>query len=245
MHLPPSSVEADAYLALWRHVGFYLGIDPAILKRYFINTHIADKFLASTALHLFSSSESDDRGQMIAAPTIPILIAASDRAPQHTSFAFNCALTRHLLGPTLSTRLQVPITALSTYLTMHTTLFVQRIPNWFARWYPRDGWREKRRKVLREGMARSLRWNLGLRRVGYRPRTEVVRLVGGGDGDGEGGELGEGVKDAEVVKPDPDGAKRLVREWREVLIEMVGVCGIVTVAVVVASWIGSRWVYFP
>ena len=81
--------------------------------------------------------------------------------------------------------------------------------------------------------------------MGYRPRTEVVRLVGGGDGDDEGGELGEGVKDAEVVKPDPDGAKRLVREWREVLIEMVGVCGIVTVAVVVASWIGSRWVYFP
>lgn len=243
LHLPPSLEEANAYLALWRYIGFYLGVDPDILKRYFMDTRVADKFLVSTALHLFSDLDNDEDEGRAAPPTVPILLAASNRGPQRTSFAFNCALTRHLLGPMLSARLHVPPTTLSTYLTMHKTLLVQRIPNWFASWYPRRRWREKRRAVLREGLALSLRGSLGSRKVGYRPRTAVV--LPGKDGQGaEGGELGDGVKDAERMKSNPENTRKLVREWKEVLIEMVSVCGCAVVILsVAAAWAGLRWTH--
>ncbi|KAJ7573888.1 hypothetical protein C8J56DRAFT_803728, partial [Mycena floridula] len=31
----------NAFIALWRHVGFYLGVDPAILSQYFGDVDVA------------------------------------------------------------------------------------------------------------------------------------------------------------------------------------------------------------
>ncbi|OBZ78280.1 hypothetical protein A0H81_02676 [Grifola frondosa] len=215
LQMPPTATSASAYLSLWKHVGFYLGVSPDILRRYFSNLHTADKFLASMALHLFST---DDDPITVAAyaPTIPILRATANRPPAYMSFEDNCALTRHLLGPALASHLGIQPTALRARIWMHASLLIQRMPQWFSTWYPRRGWIRKRREVLREGIARSLRWNLGMRRTSFRPRTDlgVCMSAASHSADDVGGALAVGVKEAEGVLPDPAGAKVLVRKWR-------------------------------
>ncbi|KAL1941846.1 hypothetical protein VTO73DRAFT_6846 [Trametes versicolor] len=240
--LPPSPAEASAYLALWRHVGYYLGVSPPILLRHFRDTQTADKFLATAALHLFSDSSPSPSSPSspLRGPTIPILVAVSNRAPLHTSLSYNIALTTHLLGPSLSLHLGLPSTPLSARLRMHAFLLLQRVPHVFARWYPRAGWREKRRDVLREGMVRSVRWNLGQRRTAFRPRT-MVRDVGEED-VGAGGELAPGVAEEEGIQRDPTRAKVLGRMWKEVWKEMIAVCVAVGVVAVAVSYFGLRYI---
>lgn len=224
--MPPSSARTSAYLALWRHVGFYLGVSPTILLRHFHSPHTADKFLATAALHLFSDAASPPGEGSLRAlchgPTIPILVAVSDRAPLHNSIMYNIALTSHFLGPALATHLGLPPAPLRVRIRMHALLFLQRAEVMFGVWCARAAWRAKRRAVLREGMARSVRWNLGQRRTTFRPRTGVQEGDAGG-----GGELAAGVGKEEAMERDPARAKVLGRMWREVWVEMVAVCAVV------------------
>lgn len=189
-------------------------------------------------MHLFTT---DDSSEAADAPTIPILYTASNRAPMYNTFEYNCALTRHILGPSLSDRVGLPPTSLRMSFRLHAALFLQRIPHWLTQYYPRQAWIIKRRVVLREGIARSVWWNLGRRRVLFRPRTDVKH--GGG---GAGGEMAVGVKEAETVQLDSESARSLVRRWREVMAEMVAVlvgAGIIALAtawtsfLVVRSWL--------
>ena len=286
LHLPPSPDKASAYLALWRHVGYYMGVAPSILHRHFASTRTADKFVATAALNLFledptsapplppspppspplspssipsPSPSHPPAHSIIKGPTLPILVAVSNRAPLHASLEYNIALTTHLVGPPLAQRLGLPPTPPSVRLRMHLLLLAQRIPHYFAAWYPRTGWLAKRRAVLAEGMVRSVRWTMGMRRSAFRPRTDLRPLSastspspsssasagtekqeGGGGGGGGGGELAPGVAEAEAVQRDPARAAELTRQWAEVLFELVGVSvGVGVFASVVAYW-GAR-----
>lgn len=195
-------------------------MSPDILTRYLSDPATADKFLASVTLDLFSSDDALDPRTI---PTIPILRAVSRRPPSGSSLAYNCAVTRHLVGDALADHLGLPHTPLSLRLKLHWSLFVQRIPVLFGRWYPRRRWAEKRREVMREGLPRSVRWGLGMRRTTFRPRTDVRPPTLDGAG-GMGGEIPEGVQEAEAVVPDFVGGKVLARKWKEVIGEMVAVC---------------------
>jgi len=210
--LPPTSKQAHTYLALWRHIGFYLGVSPAILTRYFRSVPAADKFLASAVFDLFSGDEPLD---ITTVPTIPILRAVSERPPSYSSFEYNCAVTRYLLGNELATLLGVPLTSRWMSVKMHSVFFLYKLPVWFSRWYPRRSWAENRRELLSEGIARSVRFNLGMRRPQFRPRTELQ-----GE-DHPSGTLAEGVEEKEAVVPDYPGAQVLVRKWKEMIAEMV------------------------
>ncbi|OSD02630.1 hypothetical protein PYCCODRAFT_328980 [Trametes coccinea BRFM310] len=241
--LAPSDEQASAYLALWRHVGYYLGVDPQILQRYFTSTKTADKFLASVALHLFSDGPLADPREgppstILRGPTIPILVAVSDRPPLYTSIEYNIALTAHLLGPSLSAHLGLPPMPLRARLRMHAFLFLQRIPHFVARYYPRRRWLEKRRIALREGMVRTLYWNLGMRKTTYRPRT-MVQDVSPDDEDGpaKGGELAPNVAEEEAVKPDPTRTKALTKMWSEVWKEMVAVCAVSSLVAGISAYL--------
>jgi hypothetical protein len=220
LKITPDREQVRAYLALWRHIGYYLGVAPDILTQYFSDPATADKFLASVTLDLFSSDEPLDPRTI---PTIPILRAASNRPPSGSSLEHNCAVTRYLAGDELADHLGLPQTSLFRKLRLYCSLLVQRLPVWFETWYPRQGWAQKRRAVMREGLPRTVRWNLGMRRTSFRPRTDVRTAAGEGEG-GIGGELADGVKDAEAVTPDLAGSQRLTKMWKEVIAEMVGVC---------------------
>ena len=221
-------MQVRAYLALWRHVGFYLGVDPSIILRHFSSPNTADKFIATTAMHLLST---DDPSEAADSPTIPILYAVSNRAPMYNTFEYNCALTRHILGPSLADRVGLAPTSRRMSIRLHAALFLQRIPHWLVQYYPRRGWAIKRRAVLREGMACSVWWKLGKRRVSFRPRTDVK------DGaEDAGGELAAGVQEMETVQLGCNGVKVLARRWCEVLAEMVAVCVGVGILALAAMW---------
>ncbi len=243
--LPPSPQERSAYLALWRHVGYYMGVSPAILQRYFTTLNAADKFIATAALNLFleplpmsSFTSSSGPAALLRGPTIPILVAVSRRPPLNTSLEYNIALTTHLVGRPLAAHLGLPEMSLGTQLRMHAFLLVQRIPHYFARYYPRRAWLEKRRTALREGMVLTVRWNMGLRRTTFRPRT-----MGKDKPESEGGELAQGVAEEESVHRDPVRARLLTRMWKEVLYEMAFVCAMVGVVGVVLGYVGIRYVF--
>ncbi|KAM5541811.1 hypothetical protein V8D89_004540 [Ganoderma adspersum] len=273
LRLPPSPDKASTYLALWRHVGYYMGVAPSILHRHFASTRAADKFVATAALNLFledptsalppspppspplspSSSSSSSPAPasahaIIKGPTLPILVAVSNRAPMHASLEYGIALTTHLVGPPLARRLGLPPTPLAVRLRMHALLLAQRLPHYFAAWYPRRAWLAKRRAVVAEGMVRSVRWSMGMRRSAFRPRTDphlhLAHDAGlgrrGEEGGEGGGELAPGVAEAEAVQRDPARAAELTRQWGAVLFELVGVSvGVGVLTSVVAYW-GAR-----
>ncbi|KAH9939353.1 uncharacterized protein BXZ73DRAFT_43758 [Epithele typhae] len=230
LHVPPTPARERAFLALWRHVGFYMGVAPSILLRHFATVPAAEKFTVTAVLNLFfeelpGAAPAPDSGAR--GPTLPILVAVSNRPPLPTTLAFNVALTAHLLGEALAAHLCLPPATLRTRVWMHAALALQRAPHAFAAVWPRRGWVEKRRAAMREGMARVVRHSLGLRRTAFRPRTE-----------GEG-ELAPGVEELESVETEPERARTLLRMGAEVLAEMVAVCavaGLVGLRVVCFCW---------
>ncbi|GJE96281.1 DUF2236 domain-containing protein [Phanerochaete sordida] len=159
LHLRPAPAQVRAYLALWRHVGFYLGVAPSILRQYLHTPSAADQFLASATLSLFSSNAPLDPRTL---PTLPILRAAAHRPPGGASLAHNCAVTRLLVGGALADHLGLPRTPPLARVRLYAALAVQALPVLFARCYPRAGWRAKRRAVMREGLPRSVRWSLDM-----------------------------------------------------------------------------------
>ena len=49
--------EETAYVLLWQHIGYYMGIDVALLERHFSSLDAAEKAFASCAIHLFADLE--------------------------------------------------------------------------------------------------------------------------------------------------------------------------------------------
>ncbi|KZO91054.1 hypothetical protein CALVIDRAFT_522046 [Calocera viscosa TUFC12733] len=211
--------EAEDYIALWRVIGYHLGVAPDILESHFMNYNQAGKFLASCVIHLldFTHPEPDAPPP----PTIPILKAISERPPFRTSFASHMALTRFLLGPKLSDHLGVAETSLYQVVRLRLNLFVSHYPKRFGELYPRKAWERRRVALMKEGVRRLTRFNLGLRRTVYRPR------------DADKPDLDPRVREAETVVPDFEGGKRMMREYRLMMLEMGGVtltCGLLACA---------------
>lgn len=188
---------------------------------------MAEKYLASSALHLFSLEIPHDQ-RMLDTPTVPILRAVSNRAPLKSSFEFNCAMSRHLLGSDFADHLRIPPTSATTLIKMHATLVIQKLPHVFARYYPRTGWSIKRREVMREAMVRSVRFSLGGRNTKYRPRTAVDLQ--------SGGELPAEFREQEGVPPDSVGANCTVRMWKEMMWEMGLICTLIAVPTTLVGW---------
>ncbi|KAF8576419.1 hypothetical protein K439DRAFT_1418954 [Ramaria rubella] len=216
---PPTLSQRSSFIATWRHIGFYLGVDPTILRTHFSSPNAADKFLGSSVLHLLTSERTPPGSLRPLFPTIPILLASSDRPPFPRSFEHQCALTRHLLGSALSTHLGVPPSPVKVEFCLLLSLIMAQIPVLFSCIYPRRGWSDKRAALTREALARVVRFQLGMRRTTFRARNEH-------------GEVGDEVLSLETVKPDTVGGKKLVKEYRALMLEMAGVISGVMVLVI-------------
>ncbi|KIJ38929.1 hypothetical protein M422DRAFT_68961 [Sphaerobolus stellatus SS14] len=208
--------EEAAFIATWRHIGFYLGVDPGILRAHFSSSVNATKFLSSTIIHLLTSYPDE---QYYFPPTMPVLRAISGRPPFPKTLAHHCALTRRLLGNSMSTYLGVPSTSILENIRVLKDCVMMQLPILFACYYPRQGWDQTRLTLLRATVPRVIRSQLGLRRTVFRARTET-------------GEIAEGVMAEESVQPDPVGAKKLMRGWWMLLIEMAAaICGFLIIPV--------------
>ncbi|KAF5389394.1 hypothetical protein D9757_004282 [Collybiopsis confluens] len=204
--LSPCPEEQEAYLAVWRHAGFYLGVSPASLEEHFSSVNLADQFLLSASIHLFlDDTDLEDR---VEAPTMAMLQAISGQPPLESSIEFNCAVTRFLLGPELATYLGVPQTPWRMSIRLRVVLFLQAYPVLFSKFYGsvRPGWLDKRRYVYAVGMAMALRRRLGMRQTKYRPVE---------------GELEQAVWEDESVTPDYTAGLLLGRYWRQMMAEMM------------------------
>jgi hypothetical protein len=227
--------ERAAYIDLWRHIGFYLGISHRILKHHFTSPDKATKFLASTILHLLEfPQDAEGKAIMASAPTIPILLSIANRPPFPNSFERNCALTRMLIGNPLATHLSVPSTSRAQSIKLRLSLYKERVPQFFGEIYPRKGWEVKRRELVRIAMARIVRWQLGMRKTMFRPRKE------------DGGDIvypSEDVRVAEEISFDPAGREKLGKDWKWLMIEMTSVLvGSLGVVVSGACLLGRRWI---
>ncbi|KAK1232654.1 hypothetical protein PQX77_004216 [Marasmius sp. AFHP31] len=218
--LTPTREDAQAFLAIWRHIGFYMGVSPIILRRYFSDVDISDKFLASIIIHLFSPDVEDDTS--FHAPTMPILRATTGRPPLRNTLEWNCAVTHRLLGHELATYLKVPEPSWKMNAKAGLVLAIQAIPVLFSRSYGRlirRGWLEKRRWVYAIGMVLTVRGHLGMRRTKFRPGGEEKPTW-----------------DDEKVEADPQLTKRATMAFRQVMIEMAGVLISASVVTVFAGW---------
>ncbi|EPQ25867.1 uncharacterized protein PFL1_06541 [Pseudozyma flocculosa PF-1] len=273
MGIKPTLREREDFVALWRHVGFYMGLEPAVLRACFGNAQTADRTLWCAILHLFGEVEvsgsgsgdgaraHDDQAEAsngagppttppaprIKGPTIPVLIACADRPPFHTPLAAHFAISRHLLGPSLSDSLGIPPTdALRTLIT-DVAFLGMRIPIWFGRFY-RAEWERQRLVLARPLLRRLIVWSMGNKRSrfempprGARPSSDQPQQ----DKPKEQQEQdspppnvathGGGLQD---VPEDSEDNLRLVRRWRWLMREMIAVCvlaGVVALGSVVLA----------
>ena len=208
MGIRPTQQEREDYIALWRHIGFYMGVEPSLLRSCFKDPKTADRTLWCTILHLFSETEVSKTRS----PTIPVLTACSDRPPFHTPLEAHFAIARHLLGPSLSDSLGIPKTsAWRTFLT-DVAFFGMHFPIWFGGWY-RSGWEAKRQSLARPLLRRLMTWSAG----DTRPRFEMPSQTNVGDTVNT-----ESDKDIPVVV-DTEANLALVRQWRWLMREMMAV----------------------
>jgi len=200
-----SEEEHIAYIATWRHIGYYLGIKPSILRAHFSSPEVTSKFLASSIVHLLTSTPE---GSNVSRPTMPILRAISNRRPFPKTLAFNCALTRTLLGPSLSDHLGVPSTSFVDGVRVYINRIYVQIPVLFAWYYPRRTWDVTRCVLVRATLPRIVRFQLGMRKTTFRVRTNR-------------GEVSDDVLSVESIRPDHAGMKLIMRGWRLLLAEMI------------------------
>ncbi|CAE7213155.1 unnamed protein product [Rhizoctonia solani] len=222
----PSISEKEDYIALWRHIGYYMGVDPEILSRHFANLSINNKFLASTVVHLLETPDPDAGG--LPPPTMPILHAISHRPPFPSTFAYHCALTRLLVGDRLADHLRIPQTPSLEYYRLHTKLFFTKLPYLFGKLYPLRNWESRRVRISREGLSRVVRWQMGMRRTAFRPRQED-------------GEIAPGVEQSEAVVPNMVLGQAFMREYNLLIREMLGVIGGTVLSVLAVGWKAWSW----
>ncbi|CAD6891505.1 unnamed protein product [Tilletia controversa] len=73
-HVQPQ--EREDFVSLWRHVGYYMGCEPELLRRCFGNARKADGFLFNVVGHLFPNISQTVREPAVAAAAAPTGVRA-------------------------------------------------------------------------------------------------------------------------------------------------------------------------
>lgn len=160
-----SPQEELAFLATWRHIGYYLGISPHLLQTYFntagkANASHAHRFFACVAFHLFTPSIPKNPR---ATPTYTILHAVAHRPPNDKTTGFHCELSRFLLGPGLANQLAIPRGTWADWLAVQQHGWTSWLTASFSAVY-RPQWEVQRQNLFRRVMYLIVCWQLGERR---------------------------------------------------------------------------------
>ncbi|KAI0312424.1 hypothetical protein OF83DRAFT_659515 [Amylostereum chailletii] len=163
--VPASDHQAHAYLAVWRHVGFYLGVSPEILHTHFSTPFLVDRFFASSSIHILSDplSTMDDRDS----PALSIIRALSDHLPIYTSYELECAPARHLLGHILADHIRLPPSRWTVQAKLRLIILIQNIPVFFGRYYPRRGWAKAHRVITKAAIVSAVQRTLEMRKAAF------------------------------------------------------------------------------
>lgn len=247
--ITPTAQECEDYTALWKVIGYYLGIDEDILEHHFSNWHQSTRMMASAIVNVFAG-ESDpppptyfplenlvpkqDRVTHVvmksvnpdpwtSPSTLPVLFSVCNRWPSPYTLLDHCAAARNLMGPSLSDWLSVPRTSWYEWFKLHIGFAIINIPPKFAQVY-RAGWDARRRKAMQDSVEAAIIVELGDRVTKFRPRTLTMF-----EPQKEGDEFG--------VKPERQvfGA---IWQWGLVYAEMAVVLALVApVLPLYAAWV--------
>lgn len=171
IHLSPE--EELAFISCWRHIGYYLGIHPVLLRNFFtvappghgrVSTTRPHRFFASVAFHLFAGTQKPK--DPFATSTSKILHAIAHRPPTGKSAGFHCELSRMLLGYGLADQLGVPCGTLRDRLKVQQHAWTSWLQTTFGRYY-RPQWEISKQLLLKRMITLVVTWQLGEKRSTY------------------------------------------------------------------------------
>jgi hypothetical protein len=180
MGISPSTQEREDYIALWRHIGFYMGIEPRLLQRVFRDADSAERFFCCVASHHFLAVtnfkqvapppsissyfgrdlEEVRRFDFDQGPALPLLYSVARRPPGNMNFSTLCNMSRFLLGDALANAVSLPGITFRQYLGIRLRLFVLAYPPLFARYYPRKQFGEDLLNNCRGLLRRVIIWSM-------------------------------------------------------------------------------------
>ncbi|SPO26861.1 uncharacterized protein UTRI_04175_B [Ustilago trichophora] len=246
--ITPTAQERKDYIALWRHVGFYMGIEPALLRRAFCDPQAADRTLWCTILHLFNKVEildgqqEDGKGAVgprMQGPTIPVLIACADRPPFHTPLSAHVAISRRLLGKSLADSLALPASSAKREVLTDIAFLGMQIPILFGAIYPRSGWEKRKLELARPLLRRLIVFSFGNKRTKFEMPSHSPSLANSEARNGERVNVETQSNSHIEVPEDKEQNIQLVRQWRWLMREMFAIfflIGSIAVALIAAAY---------
>src|SRR5271163_2851293 len=85
-----SQEDRESYIATWKYIGYYMGIQPIYLNRYFSTYRSAEKFLLSTIAHLLEPVEGKPSGLL----PLQLLNGIANRPLYGGSLEYHAELSR-------------------------------------------------------------------------------------------------------------------------------------------------------
>lgn len=249
--ISPTAQERKDFIALWRHVGFYMGIEPALLRRAFCDPPTADRTLWCTILHLFSKVEildghlgdqSETAEPRMHGPTIPVLIACADRPPFHTPLSAHVAISRRLLGKSLADSLSLPASSAKREVLTDIAFLGMRVPVLFGALYPRSAWERRRLELARPLLRRLIVFSFGNKRTKFEMPAHSGSKAASEARDGERVNVETQSNEHEEVPEDKEHNLYLARQWRWLMREMIAV--LVVIAATLVGILATAYVYF-
>jgi len=220
-----SADDREAYILAWKHIGYYMGIQPDLLKRFYADYHSAEKHLCSSITHLLEPQLGEASGML----PLRLLNGISNRPLYGHSIQYHAELSRLLIGDELADIFQLPRGNLRTRMAVWSSLTLMRWELWFGRFY-RAGWESERIRLMKEFVDWLVMWQVGKRRAfertTFRYKVEVIedRKAGLADGNFEA-EQGEddGNVRVQVDRVYINDLKR--RYYRVIVVEPISLLG--------------------
>lgn len=177
VHLSPE--EELAFIACWRHIGYYLGVHPWLLKTFLsappvsptqeLTTSRSHRFFASIAFHLFGDSLPPE--DPFKTSSYRILNSIAYRPPTGKSPGYHCELSRMLLGPGLADQLGIPAGSAKDRWAVYRHSWESWAQATFGKYY-RAGWEIDKALLFKRVMTLVVTWQLGEKRSTYSWRDE-------------------------------------------------------------------------
>jgi hypothetical protein len=158
IHISPQ--DKEAYIAAWRTIGYYMGILPIHLERFYQDYHTAEKHLCSSIAHLLEPVLGKPSGML----PLQLLNGISNRPLYGHSLEYHAELSRLLIGDTLADVFQLPRGNIRTRIGLWSSLTLMRLELWFGRWY-RSGWERERIRLMKEFVDWLVMWQVGKRQA--------------------------------------------------------------------------------
>jgi len=209
--------DREAYILAWKHIGYYMGIQPDLLKRFYADYHSAEKHLCSSITHLLEPKRGEPSGML----PLRLLNGISNRPLYGHSIQYHAELSRLLIGDELADIFQLPRANLRTRIGVWSSLTLMRLELWFGRLY-RAGWERERIQLMREFVDWLVMWQVGKRhafeRTTFGYKVEVIEdgktWLTNGNGEAEEGEEDGNVR----VQVDRARIKALKRRYYRVIV---------------------------